>query len=140
MIARVLLALVALAAAAWVGASLHSATLASDASGVVRSALNPHGVSQQVRLNRFFRGSPSWLEWLTVGSFYAAALLAALGAFVLRRRRGELIVMAAPLVLVALSSALGFGTPRFRAAAEVAIVLLASVALAAPFSGRERAG
>src|SRR5436190_6260620 len=99
-----------------------------------------YGVSRQVRLNRFFRRSPSWLEWLTVGSFYAAALLAALGAFVLRRRWGELIVLAAPLVLVTLSSALGFGTPRFRAAAEVAIVLLASVALAPPFSARERAG
>jgi len=51
-IARVLLALVALAAAVWVGASLHSATLASDASGVVRSALNPHGVSSAAERRR----------------------------------------------------------------------------------------
>jgi len=54
-IARVLLALVALAAAAWVGASLRSATLASDASSVVRSALNPHGVSGPAERRRVRR-------------------------------------------------------------------------------------
>ena len=37
----------------------------------------------------------------------------------------------APPVLVTITSAIGFGTPRFRQAAEIPIVLLAGVALSA---------
>ena len=86
-------------------------------------------VREQVRVNGFFRGSPAWLEWATVASFALVALLGGAGAVLVRPRR-RLIVLLAPLVLVTLASATGFGTPRFRHAAEMALVLLAGVALA----------
>ena len=89
---------------------------------------------EQVRTNRFLRGSPAWLEWLTVIGFFAAAALAVAGAYLLRARRAELLVLLTPVVLVTFASALGYGTPRFRQAAEVAIVILAGVALARLFS------
>jgi Dolichyl-phosphate-mannose-protein mannosyltransferase len=92
----------------------------------------------QVRLNRFFRGSPAWLEWLTVASFYLAALLAAVGAVALRQRRAELLILASLPVLVTIASASGFGTPRFREAAEVAIVLLASLGIGAAVDAMRR--
>jgi 4-amino-4-deoxy-L-arabinose transferase-like glycosyltransferase len=57
---------------------------------------------------------------------YAVVLLAALGGFALRRRRAELWVLLAPLVLVTLVSVFAFGDPRFRHAADVALPLLAA--------------
>jgi len=107
----------------------HSAALPKVVAARIGRTWSLYRVNEQVRTNRFLRGSPAWLEWLTVASFYLAALLAIAGAVALRRRRGELLVLLSPLVLVTLTSAIGYGTPRFRAAAEVAIVLLASVTL-----------
>ncbi len=50
-----------------------------------------YGVREQVDLNSFLRGSPRWLEWLTVASFAAAVALAVAGAaLVWRRRRSAL--------------------------------------------------
>ena len=90
-----------------------------------------YGAREQVRLNSFLRGSPSWLEWLTVASFAAAAALAVAGAILVKRRSGPLWILLAPLVVVTITSAVGYGTPRFRQAAEVPIVLLAAIALSA---------
>ncbi len=114
----------------------HSGRLPKVVAARMGRTWSVYGVSEQVRLNRFFRGSPAWLEWLTVASFYVALVLAAGGVFALRRRREELLVLLAPLLLVTLSSAAGFGTPRFRAAAEVSILLLAAVAVVRGLSGR----
>jgi hypothetical protein len=48
------------------------------------------------------------------------------------RRRGEpLGILIAPIVFVILVAALSYGSTRFRVAAEPAIVVLASVGLAA---------
>ena len=60
--------------------------------------------------------------------------LAVAGAVMLRRRREPLRVLLAPVLLVVLSSALGWGTTRFRHPAEIAIVLLAAVALSGAFA------
>ena len=43
---------------------------------------------EQVHTNHFLRGSPLWLEWLTVASFALAAALAVAGALLVARRRG----------------------------------------------------
>jgi 4-amino-4-deoxy-L-arabinose transferase-like glycosyltransferase len=57
--------------------------------------------------------------------------LAAIGAWLLLgTRRGAALVLLSPVLVVTVSSALGFGLPRFRHAAEIAIVVLAGVALA----------
>jgi 4-amino-4-deoxy-L-arabinose transferase-like glycosyltransferase len=63
--------------------------------------------------------------------FYVVALLALAGAVVLRRRGAPLRLLAALPLLVSLVSVLSYGSTRFRAAAEVSLVLLAAVALEA---------
>jgi len=56
----------------------------------------------------------------------------AIGGAVMLRRRGEpLRILLAPIVFVTLVAALSYGSTRFRVAAEPAIVVLASVGLAA---------
>lgn len=64
-----------------------------------------------------------------VASLYLLALLGIYGLVLLRRRRAVLFPLVVPLVLVTLVAALTYGTTRFRAAAEVPIVVLASVAI-----------
>jgi 4-amino-4-deoxy-L-arabinose transferase-like glycosyltransferase len=61
---------------------------------------------------------------------YVLALLAVAGAIALRRARRPLWPLLAPIVLVTVVSALTWGAGRFRAAADVAIVVLAAVAIA----------
>ena len=51
------------------------------------------------------------------------------GAFVLRRRGQPLRLLLAPVAMVVIVSALGYGTTRFRAPADVALVVLAAVAI-----------
>jgi hypothetical protein len=72
-----------------------------------------------------------------VAIYYLLVPLAVAGAVVLRRRGQPLGLLLAPLALVVLVSALGYGTPRFRVPAEIPLVALAAVALAA-FAGRRR--
>jgi 4-amino-4-deoxy-L-arabinose transferase-like glycosyltransferase len=55
--------------------------------------------------------------------------LAIWGAVVLRRRGEPLSLLLAPIVLVTVLSALTYGTSRFRAGADVSLVLLAAVAI-----------
>jgi 4-amino-4-deoxy-L-arabinose transferase-like glycosyltransferase len=64
-----------------------------------------------------------------LGMFFVLALLAVIGAVVLRRNRVPLLPLLAPVVLVTVVSAASWGSSRFRAAAEVAIVVLAAVAI-----------
>ncbi len=100
-----------------------------------------YGAREQVDLNHFLRGSPKWVEWLTVASFAIAAALAVAGALLVARRSGPLWILLAPIVVVTITSAIGYGTPRFRQAAEIPIVLLAAVALGAALDAlRQRRG
>ena len=71
-----------------------------------------------------------------MASFALVFLLAVAGAAALREQRRRLLVLLAPVLLVTLVSAAGFGTPRFRQAAEVVLVLLAAVALTRVLGGR----
>jgi 4-amino-4-deoxy-L-arabinose transferase-like glycosyltransferase len=61
---------------------------------------------------------------------FALMAAAVAGALILRRRGEPLVLLLAPVVLVTLTSALTYGTSRFRVAADVSLVVLASVALA----------
>jgi len=65
----------------------------------------------------------------STAALYLLVPLAVAGLVALRRRGQPLRMLVAPLVLVTLVSAATYGTTRFRAAAEVPIVVLASVAL-----------
>lgn len=64
-----------------------------------------------------------------VAALFVLIALAVVGAVTLRRRGQPLALLLAPVVLVTVVSALTYGTSRFRAAADVALVVLASVAL-----------
>jgi hypothetical protein len=64
-----------------------------------------------------------------VVAWYLIAPMAAYGAYLLRRRRRPVLPLAALLGLVVAISATGWGAPRFRAAAEVPLVICAAVAL-----------
>jgi 4-amino-4-deoxy-L-arabinose transferase-like glycosyltransferase len=66
-----------------------------------------------------------------MGSLYLLIPFAIGGALVLRRRVEPLRILLAPIVFVTLVAALSYGSTRFRVAAEPAIVVLASVGLAA---------
>jgi hypothetical protein len=63
------------------------------------------------------------------------------GVLLLRRRREPLRLLLGPVAMVAIVSVLGYGTTRFRAPADVVLVVLAAVAvgaLAERFRGPER--
>jgi 4-amino-4-deoxy-L-arabinose transferase-like glycosyltransferase len=66
-----------------------------------------------------------------VAVYYLLLPLAIAGAVILRRRREPLRFLMAPVVVTAVVSVLGYGTPRFRVPAEIPLVVLAAVAVAA---------
>jgi hypothetical protein len=74
-----------------------------------------------------------------VAIYYLLVPLAIAGALVLRRRGRPLGLLMAPFGLVVVVSVLGYGTPRFRVPAEIPLVVLAAVALAA-LAGKRRTG
>jgi 4-amino-4-deoxy-L-arabinose transferase-like glycosyltransferase len=75
------------------------------------------------------------LEYPAMLMLLAAWCLAAFGAIGLRRRGRPLSPLLAPVVLVTLVSILGHGDPRYRRAADVAVVAVAGVG-AAGMKGR----
>jgi 4-amino-4-deoxy-L-arabinose transferase-like glycosyltransferase len=66
-----------------------------------------------------------------VAVYYLLLPLALAGAVMLRRRGEPLGFLLAPFAMVVVVSILGYGTPRFRVPAEIPLVVLAAVALAA---------
>jgi 4-amino-4-deoxy-L-arabinose transferase-like glycosyltransferase len=85
--------------------------------------------SQEVGLQRAGGGGPRWVGWLGLGVAWALLPAAVAGAVLLRRGREPLALLLAPVALVVVVSATAYGILRFRAAADVAIVVLAAVAL-----------
>jgi hypothetical protein len=71
-------------------------------------------------------------------ALFALIPLAVWGAIILRRRGEPLSLLLAPIVLVTVLSALTYGTSRFRAAADVSLVLLAAVAIGRALELRAR--
>lgn len=64
-----------------------------------------------------------------VAALYLLAPLAIVGLLLLRRRGQPLRILVAPFVLVTVVAAMTYGSTRFRAAAEVPLVVLAAVTL-----------
>jgi 4-amino-4-deoxy-L-arabinose transferase-like glycosyltransferase len=93
-------------------------------------ALRTWDLYQPRRQVEFAEGRHRGFQRAGTAAYFALLLAAAYGAFLLRRRRETLVVLLAPVVLVTLSSAAGFGMPRFRHAAEIPLVVLGGVALA----------
>jgi hypothetical protein len=83
----------------------------------------PH---RQVRLAE---GRDRGVTELGLYVYYGELALGLAGLVLLRRRRMLAAVLASPLVVVSVTSVLGFGLPRFRHAAELVLVVLAAVTL-----------
>jgi 4-amino-4-deoxy-L-arabinose transferase-like glycosyltransferase len=77
-------------------------------------------------------GRARWAETAGVVVYFLLLPLAIGGGVLLwRRDRAAAAILLAPALLVTLSSAIGYGNPRFRHAFELSIVVLASTAVVA---------
>jgi hypothetical protein len=85
--------------------------------------------AQQMRLENLVENRESWVAWASLLTFYPIALLAIAGGVVLRRRRIPVFPLAALPVIVLIALVIAFGSTRFRAIAEAALVVLAAVAI-----------
>src|SRR4029079_17157958 len=76
-----------------------------------------------------FEGRPLWGARAGLFSYYALALLAIPGFWLVHKRRLTLIPLSAQLVLVCAIAAYAYGSVRFRLPAEVVIVALAALTI-----------
>jgi peptidoglycan/LPS O-acetylase OafA/YrhL len=97
------------------------------------------------RLGRFFNlyrpnqqtvfdaieGRPRWLSIIGLGAYYVMVLTALAGLVVLRRQRTRLFPLLAVPITVTLAILLTFPNTRYRAPAEVTLVILTAVAVSA---------
>lgn len=98
---------------------------------------------QPRRMVRFAEGRLVRADQIGVAVYYLLVPFALAGGWLLRRSRRDLLVLLAPVALVVALSLIGYGIPRFRAPAEVTIVVLAALAvnrLGELVSARRRAG
>lgn len=74
-------------------------------------------------------GRAKWVTYAGVAVYVVLLPLAAFGLVTLRRRRVPVWAVTAPLVVVTVASLLTYGSVRFRHTAELALVVLAAVAI-----------
>jgi 4-amino-4-deoxy-L-arabinose transferase-like glycosyltransferase len=86
---------------------------------------------QQARLEWNPEGRPLWVTRFALLVWYPVALLAAAGAVALRRRRIMVYPLLVVLLTVLITTAMAFGTTRYRASAEPAMCLLAAAGVVA---------
>jgi 4-amino-4-deoxy-L-arabinose transferase-like glycosyltransferase len=84
---------------------------------------------QTAELEAGWAGSPVWVLHAGTISFWVLVIPATRGAWALRRRWEHLLPLVAPFAVVAVTVALTFGQPRYRAPADVGLMLLAAVGL-----------
>jgi len=94
-------------------------------------------IGNQMRLDALRHTSPRVIK-AGYFAYWVLVPTAILGGVVLRRRRVTLLPFVALVVTVTIGTALTYGFTRFRASAEVAIVLLAAVAIDAVIRRRAR--
>jgi 4-amino-4-deoxy-L-arabinose transferase-like glycosyltransferase len=93
--------------------------------------------ASEIRLHAVGEGRDETASWIGLAALWCLIPLGAWGLVVLRRRGQPLFILLAPLVLVVMVSAGAYGILRFRAPADVALIVLASVALDALLSRRK---
>lgn len=84
-------------------------------------------------------GRPRWGSYVGLAMYYLLAVAAVAGAVVLRRRQVPVWPLAGTVVIVTLTAAAFYGLVRFRIPAEIAIVVLAAVAVDALLARRSPA-
>lgn len=77
----------------------------------------------------FAEGRQVGTEEAGVATFYVFMLLAIPGLLALRRRRGALLVLLVPALVVCVSAVTGYGVPRLRHSFEIPLLVLASAGL-----------
>ena len=77
----------------------------------------------------FAEGRNHTVEGIGIGVYYLLLPLAVLGGVLVRRRREPLRILMAPVAMVLFAAVTGYGVTRLRHAAELAIVVLAALAL-----------
>jgi 4-amino-4-deoxy-L-arabinose transferase-like glycosyltransferase len=95
-------------------------------------ALRPWGFYDpdgEATLKTFGEGRSKTANWLGLVACWLLLLLAPLGLVVLRRRGRPILPLLAPFALVLIVSVTAYGILRFRAAADVALIVLGAVAL-----------
>ncbi|MCU1484939.1 MAG: hypothetical protein JWN67_1685 [Actinomycetia bacterium] len=85
---------------------------------------------QQTRLD-IIEGHEIWVSRVALAWYYLLAPSAIVGFVLLRRRKVPIYPLIAPMVVVTNSAILTFGNTRYRAAAEISLVIGASVAIVA---------
>jgi 4-amino-4-deoxy-L-arabinose transferase-like glycosyltransferase len=89
-----------------------------------------YGPDQMVWFNKG-EGRTPWASWVGVVQWWLLLVPAAIGAVLVRRRRDHLWPLASTFVVVAITGFAFYGIIRFRIAADVAVTVLAAVALEA---------
>jgi hypothetical protein len=89
-------------------------------------SLYPSPARQVTELD-FIEDRPRALVWIALASYVAVVALAVAGIAALRDRLDLVAIVLAPVALVVLTSAAGYGTWRFRQPAEVSFVVLAGI-------------
>jgi 4-amino-4-deoxy-L-arabinose transferase-like glycosyltransferase len=84
-------------------------------------------------------GRSSRVNKLGVVAFFLLVPFALAGAVLLRRRGGDLWILAMPFVAVSVTALATYGNVRFRESAELSLVILAAVALDALLRRRDQA-
>jgi hypothetical protein len=85
---------------------------------------------QQTRLD-IIEGHEIWVSRVALAWYYVLAPSAIVGLVLLRRRKVPIIPLLAPMVVVTTSAIMTFGNTRYRAAAEISLVIGAAVAFVA---------
>jgi hypothetical protein len=83
-------------------------------------------------------GRAQWVVELGLGMYTVLVVLAVAGLVLLRRRRVSVWIITMPFATAVVTTVLGYGNPRFRHAAELALVVLAAVALDALAAAQAR--
>ena len=96
-------------------------------------------LQQQAALDHIPAGREKELAWAAWYWYFALALLSIAGGVILRRRRTPVFPLLLFPALVLLTTMITFGQVRYRATAEVSLVVLAAVAIDAAISARRRA-
>lgn len=86
-----------------------------------------------------FEGKEPWVGKVGLGFYWVLVPFAIAGAVIARRRKVPLLPLAAQVVVVTITAMVVYGVVRFRAPAEITIVVLAAVAVVA-LADRLRSG